>query len=39
LHGCTSRSMAHHTDSRGPLLLSRTKPLRAALPVAELQAR
>jgi hypothetical protein len=39
LHSCTSRSMAHHTDSRGPLLLSRTKPLRAALPVAELQAR
>jgi hypothetical protein len=36
LHGCTTRSMPHHTDSRGPLLLSRTKPLGAALPVAEL---
>jgi hypothetical protein len=39
LQSCTTRSMSHHTDFRGPLLLSRTKPSRAASPVVELQAR
>jgi hypothetical protein len=36
LHSCTTRSMPYDTDSRGPLLLSRIKPLRAASPAAEL---